>query len=293
MTALAMIIGMLPMSLGLGEGGEQNAPLGRAVIGGLLLATVFTLLFVPVMYSLLRRKPPRREEAGEEASGARRPAGRRGKRHLPCGGSAMNQQPADERLVLPAPNETPAPRRIAPPAAGTSSGDANNGRHRRGRLAWASARWPRSPSPARSWRPRCRGCGRGESLGAAAARLAEAPPLVSVAGARRRSADLRVDFAGQRTAIPRCRPLRPRQRLPEALAGGHRRPRERRPARRRDQHAGRSRPARQARANLVLSEANLHVAEANRELAKITVDRDVKAGVGTATSLQTIDQDRA
>ncbi|MET0594180.1 MAG: efflux RND transporter permease subunit, partial [Polyangiaceae bacterium] len=58
MTALAMIIGMLPMSLGLGEGGEQNAPLGRAVIGGLSLATVATLLFVPVMYSLLRNKPP-------------------------------------------------------------------------------------------------------------------------------------------------------------------------------------------------------------------------------------------
>ena len=58
MTALAMIIGMLPMSLGLGEGGEQNAPLGRAVIGGLALATVTTLFFVPVMYSLLRRKPP-------------------------------------------------------------------------------------------------------------------------------------------------------------------------------------------------------------------------------------------
>jgi multidrug efflux pump subunit AcrB len=58
MTALAMIIGMLPMSLGLGEGGEQNAPLGRAVIGGLLVATAYTLLFVPVMYSLLRRKQP-------------------------------------------------------------------------------------------------------------------------------------------------------------------------------------------------------------------------------------------
>jgi len=58
MTALAMILGMLPMSLGLGEGGEQNAPLGRAVIGGLLLATVTTVFFVPVMYSLLRRKPP-------------------------------------------------------------------------------------------------------------------------------------------------------------------------------------------------------------------------------------------
>jgi multidrug efflux pump subunit AcrB len=56
MTALAMIIGMLPMSLGLGEGGEQNAPLGRAVIGGLALATLSTLFFVPVMYSLLRKK---------------------------------------------------------------------------------------------------------------------------------------------------------------------------------------------------------------------------------------------
>src|SRR3989442_167245 len=59
MTALAMVLGMLPMSLGMGEGGEQNAPLARAVIGGLLLATVSTLLFVPVMYSLLRRQPPR------------------------------------------------------------------------------------------------------------------------------------------------------------------------------------------------------------------------------------------
>src|SRR3984957_181673 len=60
MTALAMTIGMLPMSLGLGEGGEQNAPLGRAVIGGLLLATVATLLFVPVVFAALhgRRRPP-------------------------------------------------------------------------------------------------------------------------------------------------------------------------------------------------------------------------------------------
>jgi multidrug efflux pump subunit AcrB len=58
MTALAMIIGMLPMSLGLGEGGEQNAPLGRAVIGGLSMATFATLFFVPVIYSILRRKAP-------------------------------------------------------------------------------------------------------------------------------------------------------------------------------------------------------------------------------------------
>ena len=56
MTALAMILGMLPMSLGLGEGGEQNAPLGRAVIGGLLVATFTTLFFVPIMYTVLRRK---------------------------------------------------------------------------------------------------------------------------------------------------------------------------------------------------------------------------------------------
>ncbi len=58
MTALAMIIGMLPMSLGLGEGGEQNAPLGRAVIGGLSVATFATLFFVPLVYSVLRTKPP-------------------------------------------------------------------------------------------------------------------------------------------------------------------------------------------------------------------------------------------
>ena len=58
MTALAMIIGMFPMALAIGEGGEQNAPLGRAVIGGLLLATFGTLFVVPVMYSLLRNKAP-------------------------------------------------------------------------------------------------------------------------------------------------------------------------------------------------------------------------------------------
>jgi multidrug efflux pump subunit AcrB len=58
MTATAMIIGMLPMAFGMGEGGEQNAPLGRAVIGGLILATITTLFVVPLVYSLLRTKPP-------------------------------------------------------------------------------------------------------------------------------------------------------------------------------------------------------------------------------------------
>ena len=58
MTAMAMIVGMLPLSLALGEGGEQNAPLGIAVIGGLILATVATLFFVPVVFSLLHRSTP-------------------------------------------------------------------------------------------------------------------------------------------------------------------------------------------------------------------------------------------
>ena len=68
MTALAMIIGMLPMSLGLGEGGEQNAPLGRAVVGGLIFATVATLIFVPVVFSLLhgrRAAAPAEQSVGE------------------------------------------------------------------------------------------------------------------------------------------------------------------------------------------------------------------------------------
>jgi len=53
MTALAMMIGMVPLAMGLGEGGEQNAPLGRAVIGGLLFATLATLFFVPVLFTLM------------------------------------------------------------------------------------------------------------------------------------------------------------------------------------------------------------------------------------------------
>jgi multidrug efflux pump subunit AcrB len=64
MTALAMVIGMLPMALGLGEGGEQNAPLGRAVIGGLVFATFATLVFVPVVFSLVHGKPQRRARPG-------------------------------------------------------------------------------------------------------------------------------------------------------------------------------------------------------------------------------------
>jgi multidrug efflux pump subunit AcrB len=73
MTALAMILGMLPTALGLGEGGEQNAPLGRAVIGGLMVATVVTLFVVPTAYALLRRSPPTAHELDERLARESRP----------------------------------------------------------------------------------------------------------------------------------------------------------------------------------------------------------------------------
>ncbi|UZE50561.1 efflux RND transporter permease subunit [Rhodopseudomonas sp. P2A-2r] len=68
MTALAMIIGMAPMALGLGEGGEQNAPLGRAVIGGLIFATIATLVFVPVVFSMVHKKQSPAEAGSSELS---------------------------------------------------------------------------------------------------------------------------------------------------------------------------------------------------------------------------------
>jgi multidrug efflux pump subunit AcrB len=68
MTAFAMIIGMVPMALGLGDGGEQNAPLGRAVIGGLVFATVATLFFVPTVFSLVRRHRFRHEKKEQIAT---------------------------------------------------------------------------------------------------------------------------------------------------------------------------------------------------------------------------------
>jgi multidrug efflux pump subunit AcrB len=77
MTALAMVLGMLPMALALGEGSEQEAPLGRAVIGGLLVATVCTLFIVPIAYSLLRAKQPAPMETDEEQPTRQRPAKRR------------------------------------------------------------------------------------------------------------------------------------------------------------------------------------------------------------------------
>ena len=91
MTALAMILGMIPMSLGLGEGGEQNAPLGRAVIGGLLLATATTLFFVPVIYSILRRK-----DIETDSRGRRRTALREGRTRIPDGHGRTRRQERQE-----------------------------------------------------------------------------------------------------------------------------------------------------------------------------------------------------
>ena len=76
MTATAMVLGMLPMALGMGESGEQNAPLGRAVIGGLMFATVTTLFVVPIIYSYLRKRPPidhERRLAEKERAGSLEP----------------------------------------------------------------------------------------------------------------------------------------------------------------------------------------------------------------------------
>jgi multidrug efflux pump subunit AcrB len=69
MTALAMIIGMVPMALGLGDGGEQNAPLGRSVIGGLLFATLATLFFVPTFFSVVHGWLGKRSKSASERAG--------------------------------------------------------------------------------------------------------------------------------------------------------------------------------------------------------------------------------
>ncbi len=73
MTALAMVIGMAPMALGLGEGGEQNAPLGRAVIGGLIFATIATLMFVPVVFSMVHKKQPAQQPSEAQKPGIDEP----------------------------------------------------------------------------------------------------------------------------------------------------------------------------------------------------------------------------
>jgi multidrug efflux pump subunit AcrB len=74
MTALAMLIGMMPMAFAMGDGGEQNAPLGRAVIGGLLVATLATLFFVPTVFSLLHGRHTHAPEGGPPSEQTAEPA---------------------------------------------------------------------------------------------------------------------------------------------------------------------------------------------------------------------------
>jgi multidrug efflux pump subunit AcrB len=124
MTSLAMIAGMLPMASGLGEGGEQNAPLGRAVIGGLLLATVATLFFVPVVFSLLRRKGYRAHR-DEEVEAAPEPVTQPSlpmtpvphpAKTLTAPPSPHTRLPVRPAPARPAPARPLAPRAPAPPA---------------------------------------------------------------------------------------------------------------------------------------------------------------------------------
>jgi uncharacterized membrane protein YgcG len=99
MTAFAMIIGMIPMALGLGEGAEQNAPLGRAVIGGLLFATVSTLFFVPLVFAGFHSWLERRHKNGGDDNGGGDNGGEGG-----GSGGGHGVSPAPE----PSPAATPA-----------------------------------------------------------------------------------------------------------------------------------------------------------------------------------------
>ena len=181
MTAGAMIIGMLPMALGFGEGGEQNAPLGRAVIGGLMLATITTLFIVPLVYSLLRTKPPvdfERRIIEEEHEYLRDEMLLRGDR-------AMNQinNGAEERLQR---------RNRRPEAAiGGAEEAARAGRAVAAARCWSLAvRWSealRSPATSSGM---CRGMRREQVLAAESQAGIESLPVVNVerVSARRRRA---------------------------------------------------------------------------------------------------------
>ena len=121
MTALAMIIGMVPMALGLGDGGEQNAPLGRAVIGGLLLATVATLFFVPAFFSVVHGWLEGRRKT---AHGAARPE--------------LSTSLTSFRSSFPMSNES-NPNQQPPPRDHDRTPRPSRSRSRRARLSWA---WP-------------------------------------------------------------------------------------------------------------------------------------------------------
>ncbi|MEI9891751.1 MAG: efflux RND transporter permease subunit [Caulobacteraceae bacterium] len=147
MTALAMIIGMAPMALGLGEGGEQNAPLGRAVIGGLICATIATLLFVPVVLQLVHGRKAESPGHRHHAAGPPRPPPE--KKPMPEHAPAADTPPVSAQA-----SETDRPDR---PGGRHRAGRRRADRPRHGQFAaqgldrrpgHAFRRpWPRSPAP--------------------------------------------------------------------------------------------------------------------------------------------------
>ena len=220
MTALAMIIGMIPMALGIGEGAEQNAPLGRAVIGGLLFATVSTLLFVPVVFAGVHERLARRQARARtrcDAAGCR-------------------------TCRRPEPMTEPTTRSAVPHAGGSDAGDPTSAPPRRcaartivaaGRAACCS---PSAPA-ARCCQPH------GERSALEAGAAEHAGQYVQDHAAAKRGGSGQTAGAARHAAGLRAGADRgARQRLPEALDQGHRQPRREGRAAGRDRDA-RDRPA--------------------------------------------------
>ena len=263
MTALAMILGMLPMSLGLGEGGEQNAPLGRAVIGGLLARhRCTTLFFVPVMYSVLRRKPPDR-------------------RPDPLHGGRMTTAP-------PPPVARTEPRPGLRSAAARDQLSRDRARSSRPRRRWPSlagafvVRLPAAPCASERRSPR-----RPSRRGAAAMR-------VEVVAPKEGSSDRALSLPGQRAAARGDGHLRPRERLRAQVVRRHRRQGQGRPAPRGARHAG-ARPGARPGARAARPGAGLAACsrKANRELSKANLQRYKQLAPSGVVSQADVDQRQA
>ena len=240
MTALAMIIGMLPMALGLGEGGEQNAPLGRAVIGGLLFATVATLVFVPAVFAAIHGRRAARAPSPQDATRL----------------SPRAPQPEIENLH----GSTSTTRRTCISHTACHDRHATTARNLvrpalvLGVLALLVLVWSAL------------------SAHRAAAKLkaaTEAQAVITVATTQPQplSGCERSGAAGQRAGQLRSADLRPHQRLSEALARRHR-------------HAGEGRAAARRRSSrpkstqqLRQAQADLATAQANEKIANVTAER--------------------
>ena len=205
MTALAMIIGMLPMSLGLGEGGEQNAPLGRAVIGGLLFATVATLVFVPTVFAAIHGRRTRKV----------RPA-----RHPDA--TQLQTEPLERAMDQPVNDSARGRTDTVSRVDGSQTG----GGRRSYCCSWPPWCWSGISSRHTAPRHAC-----SEETEAQAVADRGDHQAAAAVGCDRPGA------AGQPAGQLRGADLRAHQRLSEALAGGHRHAGEGGPAARRDRVA--------------------------------------------------------